>query len=131
VSKNVALNRILILMLLVSFLLLNLSFLAAFFSNSVTARSNGADERDSGGTSINLSFRSCLDYLDTESISPRFCANRVVSLKKTTDGRYQSVCSFPSGGSETHYRTFCLELPVGQTSPAIICEFMHSKDGML
>ena len=131
-TKNTALNRVLILLLVLLFLLLNFTFLTAFFLNSVTVSPGEAGAHDSGGASINLSFRSSLDYLDAESISPRFCSTRVVSLKKTTDERYRDVCPFLSrGSSKAHYRTFCLELTFGKTSPAIICEFMHSKDGML
>ena len=130
-TNSTALNRFWILLLLLSFLLLNLTLLASFFASGDTVSLGNTSTHDSG-SSINLSFRSSLDYLDAESITPRFCANRVVTLKKTSDERYQAVYSFPSdGGSDAHYRTFCLVPPSGQTSPAKICEFMHSKDGML
>jgi len=131
VTKNTAVKRFLLLFLLLSFLLLNFSFLSLYFpTNAVTAGSpsSGAD----GTASINLAYRCSLDYMDVESLSPRFCANRAASSGRRLYDRgsdYYSALSAPYGS--VLYYDCVSDGSLSLSCPAIICEFMHAKDGML
>jgi len=121
----------LLLLLLLSFFLLNFAFLSLYLPASAVATdspSGGAD----GTASINLAYRCNLDYMDVESVSPRFCANRAASSGRRLYDRgsdYYSALSAPYGS--LLYYDCVSDGSLSLSCPAIICEFMHAKDGML
>ena len=131
--KNVVNNRILVLFILLSFMLISFAVIPATISVSCADSASDTQQNNSGGSSsISLGDFNCFDYLYTEYISFIIGSSQSIQARRLIEqGGVTLSSAIPYAFSFILFSDSSFQGLSGLFCSNKITEFMHAKDGMI